>query len=341
MRLAVGLASALLGLVASEAEAHACAGCSNPNLPTSRTGPTSLAAGEVFAGVVVTGTTLRVVHAESCPEIGPICTRREEPAQLHDQRISLVEVRPIVALGATSIFGVEAQIPFRVVRTTVTFRRLDGTAFVPDDENIHHRDETLGGLSDPWILGRASGRLGPVQVTGRAGMGVPLGTTEEDPFARGRAGLSHQHIQLGAGTAHGVLALDARVPAGPFGIGAHGQGIVFTGENRHRFRPGNRWSGGAWGDVAAIAPGLRLGLGADVLNEQPERWGGVVQQDGNVGRTDVLVGGGITFARGAASASLSLRTPIWQHFPSTADHRDAGQLTYPAIVAMSAGTTWR
>ena len=57
-----------------------------------------------------------------------------------------------------------------------------------------------------------------------------------------------------------------------------------------------------------------MGVAADVLNEQPERWGGVAQQDGNVGRTDVLAGGALSYVFGSVVASMSVKTPVYQHF---------------------------
>ncbi|MCY1018372.1 hypothetical protein [Pyxidicoccus sp. MSG2] len=53
-----------------------------------------------------------------------------------------------------------------------------------------------------------------------------------------------------------------------------------------------------------------LAEGADVANEQPERWNGLVQQDGNPGRTDVLVGGGLTYPVGRVPLGLTVRGPV-------------------------------
>jgi hypothetical protein len=327
-----------------EGRARACAGCSNPNLPTARAANTVLAPGEVTVALNLTGTTMHVVHSEACPDIGPICGQRDEPAQLHDQRFWIGELRPVVALGLTSTFGVEAQVPVRVVHTTIQFRRLDGTAFTPDYENVHHRNETLSGISDPWLLGRASGVIGDLRITTRAGLGLPLGATEEDPFARGRAGLSHQHIQFGTGTFYPVFALDAGLPLAHdlLRVGGYGQALVFVYENQHGYHAGNRYAGGLWGDVEVIVPKLRVGLAADLLNEQPERWGGVAQQDGNVGRTDVLVGGGLSYVFGSVVASLSVKTPVYQHFIEVSHRHDTdpGQLTYPAIVNLAVQTSF-
>ncbi|HEU4412814.1 MAG TPA: hypothetical protein VFS43_46660 [Polyangiaceae bacterium] len=329
-----GLLAGLAALAAGRA-AEACAGCSNPNLPVVRAESAALAPGEASAALHLTATTMRVVHDEACPDIGPVCAERAEPPQRHDQRFYVAELRPVVALGVAPGFAVELQAPVRLVTTTIVFRRLDGTPFEPDYQNIHHRDETLAGVADPWLLARATRGLGRLAVTSRAGLGLPLGRTEEDPFARGRAGLRHQHIQFGTGTFYPVLALDASLALAPFRLSGYGQALLFLYENGHGYRAGNRYMGGLSGD-AEVAKNLRLGAGADLLHERPERWGGVVQQDGNVGRTDLLVGGTASYAFGAVTASVAVKVPVYQHFLASHDHGgDPGQLTYPAIVNLA------
>ena len=321
--------------------AEGCPGCSNPNLPTARAGNFALVPGEISLALNLTGTTLRVVHSEYCPEIGPICNQRAEPPQLHDQRFYIGELRPVASIGITDILGAELQMPLRLLRTTILFRRLDGTPFEPDYENIHHRNETLFGLADPWLLGRATWSLDRFIVTGRAGAGLPLGRVEEDPFARGRAGLSHQHIQFGTGTVYPVMAVDVGARFGRVGLSAYLQTMLFLTDNRYGYQAGNRYVGGVAGD-AEVMPSFRVGLGTDILNEQPERWGGVVQQDGNVGRTDVLVGGLVSYAFGTVTASVAVKVPVYQHFieVSHGQRGDPGQLTFPAIVNLAVHTTF-
>lgn len=326
-----GAALALLGA----GEAQACAGCSNPNLPSARSESSTLGPGDVSVAVSLTALTTRVVHPEYCPEIGPVCAERDEPGQQHDQRFYIAELRPVVAVGVLDALALELQLPLRVVNSDITFRRLDDTAFEPDYQNIHHRDETLYGIADPWLLARSTVALGPLALTGRAGLGLPLGSTEEDPFARALAGLSHQHIQFGSGTFHPVLALDAELPLGSARLSGYGQTVLFLYENGHGYRPGHRYLAGASADVELLA-GLRAGGGLDLLNEQAERWDGVVQQDGNVGRTDVLLGGSVSYRLEPVALSLSVKVPVYQHF---LEHEgEPGQLTYPAIVALGAQT---
>jgi hypothetical protein len=336
----VALLMGALGFSASR-HAQACPGCSNPNLPTARAGNFALLPGEISAALNLSGTTMRVVHSEYCPDIGPICNERAEPPQLHDQRFYIGEFRPIVGIGITKVLGVEIQAPIRLLKTTIVFRRLDGTPFEPDYENIHHRNETLFGFADPWLLARATWSVDNFMVTGRGGLGLPLGSTEEDPFARGRAGLPHQHVQFGTGTFYPVLAVDAALRLDRFTVSAYAQTVLFLTDNRYGYRAGNRYVGGVSGDMEVV-PRLRAGLGADILNEQPERWGGVVQQDGNVGRTDVLAGGMVSYAFGSVVASITVKVPVYQHFIDVAHGHEGqvGQLTYPAIVNLAVQTTF-
>lgn len=95
----------LIGLfaVAMPRFAEACPGCSNPNLPTARAGNFAMSPGEIALAVNLTGTTLRVVHSEYCPDIGPICNQRPEPPQLHDQRFYIGELRPMLGVGITNV----------------------------------------------------------------------------------------------------------------------------------------------------------------------------------------------------------------------------------------------
>jgi hypothetical protein len=317
--------------------ALACPGCSNPNLPTARGETKAVKSGQVSAAVSLTGTTKRVVHPETCPDIGPICRVRDEPPQLHDQHFYMAELRPVVGVGLTRVLGVELQAPFRVVKTTIKFRRLDHTPFEPDYENIHHRNETLFGIADPWLFASASGTLGDFTLISRTGVGIPLGSTQPDPFARGRAGLSHQHIQFGTGTFYPIFALDSKLDLEPVELTAYGQAVLFAYENRHGYRPGNRYSVGAAGDIE-IVKHLRAGPAVDLMNEQPERWHDLVQQDGNVGRTDVLIGANVSHAMDALSLVFSLKIPVYQHFIESDGHHMGGetQLTYPALVTIGA-----
>lgn len=294
--------------------------------------------GRLTTGLSASGTAVRVVHEARCPIIGPVCLTRNEPPQVHDQMFYVGELRALVDYAFHEHFSAELQLPFRVTNTTIQYRRLDGTVFTPDEPDTHHRNETLVGLGDPWLTARTAWAVGPATLGGRLGLSLPLGRTEENPFALGRLGERHQHVQFGSGTFDPIAGVDGKLPIGNFNLALYGQAQLVLGQNAKGFRAGNRYATGLSGEGPIIG-GLRASLGVDVVNEQPERWLGIVEQDGNLGRTDVLVGGALSYQFGATTLSLSARFPVYQHFITDGSH-DPGQLTYPVILNFTARRTF-
>lgn len=313
-------------------QTHACAGCSNPNLPVARN-ESAAKSRQLSLALSMSGTAVNFVHSTECPDLGPICQVRGEPGQLHDQMIYAAEFRPIIEFGFNDHWGIEAQVPIRVTRTTIRFRYLDGQLFTPDYENIHHRNETIVGLGDMGLSGRFRWTLLELEWTARGGLTFPTGNIQPDPFALAEQGLPHQHIQFGTGSFNPTAALEVNRRFGNLRIGAYFQTHLFFYPNRFGYQPGHRFATGLLGELTLIER-LRLGLGSDVLNEQPERWSGRIQQDGNLGRTDVLVGASLGYSFTALSVGLAVKVPLYQYLiPSPLAHdAEPGQLRYPAIV---------
>jgi hypothetical protein len=290
-----------------------------------------LKVGQLSAAVAATGTAVRVVHPSHCPDIGPICQVREEPPQLHDQMFYVTELRPILEYQAFDHLSAELQVPLRLSATTVRYLRLDGTPFEPDYENIHHRNETLVGPADPWLSARAQVDVAGFLVTGRLGVTLPLGRTEENPFALGAAGLPHQHVQLGTGTFNPLIGLEIARPLGALQLQAYGQAQLSLYDNRHGYRAGARILGGV--EVGGrVWQDLHCAGGVAVFSEAPERWDGVIQQDGNLGRTDVLVGASLAYPAGGFTFILGFKMPVYQLIIQSEDPHGSGQLTYPGII---------
>jgi hypothetical protein len=274
-----------------------------------------------------------VVHPTECPELGPICAVRDEPPQLHDQVFYVTELRPVLEYQLLEALGAELQLPLRLSATTVVYRRLDGTLFEPDYENIHHRNEVLTGVGDPWVTARLSHRVADLQlqVSGRAGLTLPLGRTEPDPFELGELGLPHQHVQFGTGTVTPLLGLELERAFGPLAVRAHGLAQLSLYDNRYGYRAGTRFTGGI--EVGGVLGGaLHAGATAEVFHEQPERWDGAIHQDGNLGRTDVLAGATLAYPLGGFVLSASVKVPVFQHVVQAGP--EAGQLSYPAIATL-------
>jgi hypothetical protein len=275
---------------------------------------------------------IRVVHESHCPEIGPVCAQRDEPPQLHDQTFQVVDLRAIVEYGLASRWSVEAQVTSRLTITRIQYKRLDGTVFEPDYPNIHHRNETLAGVADPWLAVRGAWVLGGFQAMGRLGVTLPLGRTEPNPFVLGEMGLEHQHIQFGTGTFNPVLGVEIARPLERWNLQGYAQAMLVLYENEHGYRAGHRLGGGVSVDHALLDR-LSLGAGVDVLQEKPERWDGMVMQDGNLGRTDILVGGLLTYFTRPFAASLTVKVPVYQNIVQAEDeHAD---LSYPIVLGLT------
>ena len=108
----------------------------------------------------------------------------------------MTHVESIVDYGLRNNAQLELRVPYDVKAQRVRFTTLDGVPFTPVDADIHHRTETLRGISDPtWML-QWSAR----QWIFGAGTTIPIGHTVEDPVRLGNHGLKHEHIQFGSGT---------------------------------------------------------------------------------------------------------------------------------------------
>lgn len=335
MRLVLGaLAVGIIVSVASSA--HACAGCRNPNMPITRLEAVHLRPGQVRATAVVGATSLHVVHQAGCADPANCADVPVQPVHLHDQRLMPAELRPIIEIGATDRWGLELHVPFRITRTTIAYTTAVGAPYEPLDPGIHHRNETLAGIGDPWLLGRWNGMMAGTLLTARLGLSFPIGRTQENPFALGAAGKRHQHIQFGSGTLDPVAGFDASRAFAKVQLVGYAQGQIAAYENRQGFRSGVRILTGfqvgrrLWG-------GLSGGLGGDVLHEGAERWEGRIQQDGNLGRTEILAGGSLVQSFGATAVGITVRVPVWRHI--VMGDEPPGRLSSPLMVSLLVSRT--
>lgn len=277
----------------------------------------------------IDGTWLETRHDEACPDIGPICEERDEPPQIHDQSIGLAELRLGATLGLGGGLAAEVVLPLRLLTTTIRYENLQGQPIELDYENIHHRDETLFGLADPWLGARWDGALGERVVVGaRLAASLPLGGTEPDPFELGERGERHQHVQFGSGTFRPVLGVDGRVTVGDVSIGGGALAVLSLYENGEGYQGGHRLGFGLGASSGFGLDWASFRLGAETSIETAERWGGhVPESDGNRGRVDVIATLGATLISGATSVGLEVKVPVYTHVVG-------GQLEYPIIVGL-------
>jgi thiol-disulfide isomerase/thioredoxin len=239
---------------------------------------------------------------------------------LHDQNLIVTETRLSLDAGLTAKFGANLVVPLRIVSTSIVYRDGMGSEVQLVTPSTHHRNETLTGIGDPMLLGSF---VASRYLTLRAGLTVPLGRTEEDPFAN--ADVRHQHIQMGTGTVNPVFAAEASYPWELWRFGGYGftQQIIY--ENGKGYQAGDRYAGGVFARRSFGDFGARAGI--DVQGETRERWNGVSHTDeGNQGRIDAMVALGGTWA---ATDRISLDATIKVPFVT---HVVGGQLDMPALV---------
>jgi thiol-disulfide isomerase/thioredoxin len=230
----------------------------------------------------VTGLATRVAtsHEAVEPVVG-----RGPTSVAHDQRLTLLDTRLVAELGVVHDVAVGAMLPWRAVRAGIRYLDASGQAVALETPSIHHRDETLSGLGDPWLWIRYGRGFGRFTVGVRAGVTVPLGRTEEDPFELGARGLDHQHVQLGTGTWDPIVGLEASHAWKSVSLYAWVVTQQVLYENRRGYRAGNRYAGALMARSALGTETIEAHAGLEVQVEAAERWRGLVPtDDGNQGR---------------------------------------------------------
>jgi hypothetical protein len=293
--------------------AKACAACRNPSMPVVRGSEGELDAQALRFNAGLSATTLHVVHEAGCADLNNCDEVPVQSLYLHDQHMLPVELRLSAEYAFSELFGVEVQLPLRMVTARIDYTTPDGAPYEPLDPDVHHRDETLFGLADPWLLARFGAKLNGVWLAARPGVSLPLGRTEEDPYALGDRGIEHQHIQFGTGTFDPLLVLEANQFIRPIELSAFAQAQASLYENQHGYR-------GPWRAYLALYAGtdlirekLSLSLGPEVLHESAETWNGQVRQDGNLGRTEVSAAVTLSFINRRTTYALSAHVPLYRH----------------------------
>jgi hypothetical protein len=279
----------------------------------------------------VTATGAHTGHVESCPDInGPACAAMPVPDEWHDLTLFFGEVRLHAEYGITRWLSADLLWSLRVVH--VGFQLQDAATRMPITPpygpDLHHRTETLVGLTDPWLSLRAAKTLGPWAFAFRAGLTLPVGSTVPNPFELGREGKEHEHIQLGTGTVDPLVGAELHRAIGRFSVAGWMLAKASLYRNAHDYQAGNQLLAGTNVASALWTPRWWFMLGALVYNEQPERWSGLTETEGNLGRTDLMLDTAIAYRFvGKWSVTFSGRVPI-------VSYAVGAQLTTPAIVEL-------
>jgi hypothetical protein len=251
---------------------------------------------------------------------------QQHSAIWHVQHFTMTETAAAVARGFGAGFGLEAVAFFRQVTTRIRFEDLDRRPIVVPDGDIHHRNETLVGQGDPWLMGVAGRRIGAWSAALRGGVAIPLGRTEENPFDLGRRGLPHQHIQFGTGTWDPLAGASLGRRFGAVMTSASVLARLPVSENRHRYRAGRRLQVTTSADRRLRGP-WSAQAGLDYARETAETWSGRVEEEGNLGRSDLLLSAGIARRFGARVLILTAKVPL-------RTRSNGEQIDYPAILSV-------
>jgi hypothetical protein len=192
-----------------------------------------------------------------------------------------IEMRALHRFGGR--WELETVVPFDVKRVRARYELPDGSRFDNPQADLHHRSETLSGISDiqQWFginvrdVLFESGEFGLA-----AGVSLPVGRTEPNPYKLADEGRKHQHIQFGTGTFDPLLRARYFVKPAWWGVSLAAGGQLPLYENRHGFRAP------PIGDASAmlhaeVVDWFAVGAGPFVQAQAPGYWSG--KRDPNTG----------------------------------------------------------
>jgi hypothetical protein len=213
-------------------------------------------------------------HVATCPDVAPVeCAAGLIPAHMHHVRLALAHSEIIVDHGLPGYTQLSLRLPYDTKEMRVRYTTLDGAPFIPPYGDIHHRNETLGGISDGGLTLYWS----PAQKQWLFGFGttLPLGHTVPDPIALGRLGLKHEHIQFGSGTFQPILVAQWG-RAGTVPLFARVEDRLSLYENRQGYRAPNTltWTAG----TSFRLGGLSIAPSLSGQHQTAGRWSGAADE---------------------------------------------------------------
>ncbi len=172
-------------------------------------------------------------HVASCPDVAPECASFTIPDHRHVVTLDLFHTELVADYGATGGLTASLRVPYDLKAQKVRYTDLAGEPYAPPYGDIHHRTETLRGVSDGQLTALFS-LGGSVQVG--AGLSIPLGRTEQNPIELGRQGRKHEHIQFGSGTFDPLVSAVWSLPVGPLVVAASADAQVPLYANAKGYR---------------------------------------------------------------------------------------------------------
>lgn len=235
-----------------------------------------------------------------CPDVAPECATTFIPPHMHHVSLGLTHTEMTAEYGLRENMELALRLPYDVKAMHVHYTTLDGAPYVPPYGDIHHRTETLRGISDPSLDAQFAAGDAWILALGTT---LPAGHIVPDPIVLGREGKTHEHIQFGSGTFEPRLA--AQWHRGVFFARTEAKLSLY--ENREGYRAPTTlvWSAG---------PSLRAGRFAidprlDGQFQTVGRWSGVVDEG-----TGVRNGGArlqISMPLGSVVVAPSVYHELW------------------------------
>ena len=257
-------------------------------------------------------------HVAECPDVAPECATETIPPHLHKVRLGVTHYEVSADYGLRKNMQLSLRLPYDIKAQRVHYATLSGAPYVPPYGDIHHRTETLRGISDGTILFDWSPQS---QWIFGLGTTLPFGHIVPNPIVLGRLGLKHEHIQFGSGTFEPTIAVQWIRPA-TVTLFAGAEQRLSLYENREGFRAPSTliWS---------LGPSFRAGRIsiAPSLNGQYQtlgRWSGEVDEGAG------FQNGGLRLQLNAPIGSVVIAPGVYRELWS---HGFQGQ-------TFSQGTTW-
>ena len=215
----------------------------------------------------------------------------EEQAHRHDLDIVFLQHRLESRYGLSEFLEIGAEFPFRITIIEATFSDAAGNE-LQDFSSVHHRDEVVAGIADPSLKAHMH-LLQPKAATDSrlvlsAGLGFPLGKTEENPFKAGAEGRDHQHMFFGYGVFTPRAGLRWTQPFSQWSFTIWGDSIFAVYENAEGYQPPSTHVIGTGAQSSFGLENWWFGLEPRMMMEVPARWDG--ERAENSGRSDLLGG---------------------------------------------------
>jgi hypothetical protein len=241
-------------------------------------------------------------HVAECPDIAPECATTIIPAHKHVVRVGLTHFEIDASYGLRDAMQLSLRVPYDNKAQRVQYTTLDGAPFTPPYGDIHHRSETLDGISDPsLVIDRALRDRWMLSI----GTTLPLGHTVDDPIDLGKRGLKHEHIQFGSGTFEPLVA--AQYANAKWFARVEGKFSVYEGGNGFKAPTTFIWSIGPTFRTHGIAVEPRL----NGQHQSLAYWRGEVDEGSGFDNGGVRLQ--ISVPRGELTITPGVYRELWSH----------------------------